>query len=279
MCISLIDSARYQTYRELFEKHPGTLGPSGDVARGEIEIALLDTDMQACEAASGRTVGVQYRGRNWMVLHDPVSINGNMDIRERVVPNNLMDGSKSHVSGVAVIPVFPDGTYGLLSTFKHTTRHWHLECIRGSRGARGSEKEAVANEAFEEAGLQIANLERITKLAQDTDVMAGRVAVYRADVVDEVHPRDDDEVIEGIVKISFLEIAKLFLNEGRPVACTVWVKGEELTRDLVCDDPFLSGGLFVLAAKVNAAQAERLLSPSTSSQVSVDDVIPAPQGY
>lgn len=234
--LKLSPAEKYAEYLELLKNYPTTLGPLGNYKRGEIQIETDPEKMAEISALRKREVGIAMRDKYWLVLNDAVIFpNGTVGVYGRLLWMNSLQGP----SGVAVMPVLPNGKIPLSLTFRHATRSWEYELPRGCLNEGEQPVDGAIREAREETGMELAEVEFLGMVAPDTGLTNTIVPVYIAKVVGKnAATPEDSEAIADIVAFSVDEIRagykKGFLMgmvDGKPT-------------EIPLRDPFLSFALF-----------------------------------
>ena len=72
ICLASESQTATQSYLNLLQKYPKTLGPMGKSSEGDIEILLDPIKMQALEKSTGRKVGIVAQDKYWIWINDAV---------------------------------------------------------------------------------------------------------------------------------------------------------------------------------------------------------------
>ena len=117
----------------------------------EDSIRAVEAEVTQRLAQQGRPsgwaeVGIVYEDQYIVVLRDAVRFpDGHLDTYIRILPRD------ERPSGVAVLAML-DGRIVLLRHFRHATRAWHLEILRGFGSPGSSPEEDARREIAEEIG-------------------------------------------------------------------------------------------------------------------------------
>lgn len=227
--------ATRQEYLQLVEAHPSIVTPLGDSTNGEIEIILDPVQMEAIESKTGRAVGVLQRDRYFIWLNDACRFpNGREGVYGRVIWTSSLWG----FTGVAVMPVLPDGRIAVNCNFRHATRSWEIELPRGGLERAETPEQGAKRETLEETGLVVDDLSLIGYMPPDTGFSNTVVPIFKATVLEkQAAHQEDSEAIEEILFFTPTEL-KLALRNGYYDHC---IRGE-ITR-VNCRDPFLTFAL------------------------------------
>lgn len=112
-----------------------------------------------------------------------------------------------HVSAVAVVPVFADGTVGLLRQYRHPVGQYLLEIPAGILDVEGeAEAEAAQRELAEEMGLRAGRLEHLTTFENSAGWSTERTIVFLGRDLAEADPpegfeREHEEADMEVVRL------------------------------------------------------------------------------
>lgn len=134
-----------------------------------------------------------YQGREFSVSVD--TIRENDVVRQREIVH--------HPGSAVIIPVFPDGTLGLVRQYRHPTVRYLLEAPAGSLESGESPEEGAARELEEELGFVAGNLEKLSEFFISPGFLEEKMWVYLATELTETKQRlETDEILE-VVRIPF----------------------------------------------------------------------------
>lgn len=211
MCASFSFANEQTAYLDLLKKYPNTLGPLGDASKGEIQIITDPLQMEKIEKSCATKVGIVAEDKYWIWLNDPVKFpSGKEGVYRRILWVKSLTGP----SGVAVIPVLPNGKIVLNRNYRHATRSWEYELPRGGINPQESPEAAARREVKEETGMLLAGLDWLGEMAVDTGLTSTVAPVYLARVVKQETPMpEESEAIDSIDAFSLAEI-KNGLKQG-----------------------------------------------------------------
>lgn len=238
LCFSLVLHASeihreaFNTYLNLLEAYPNTLGPLGNWREGEIEIVKDPLLIAKIQEKTKRFVGIMAQDKYWIWLNDAVRFpNGNFGVYGRLLWTQSLVGP----TGVAVMIILPDGRVALNCNYRHATRSWELELPRGGVNLGESLSDAAKREVREETGMVIEELISLGEMATDTGVTNAVVTLFLAKMIkQEKAAPEDSEAIDGILAFSLEELLQ-GLKEGQ---MEVMLKGK--WRKVYLRDPFLA---------------------------------------
>lgn len=225
-------------YLELVKQYPALIHYQGDASKGEIEIILDENKMATIEKHARRDVGLIARDKFWLWINDACLFpNGKTGVYGRILSLKALE---SPITGVAVMPVLPDGKIALNCNFRHATRTWEIELPRGSINQGEDAETAARRETKEETGMEVGNLTLLGEMTPDTGLTSTIVPVFSAKVIAKEQAQvEDAEAIEEILSLSLDEIKKGF-HQG---FLEMTIRGEK--RKVFFRDPFLSYALFL----------------------------------
>lgn len=143
------------------------------------------------------------------VVHDGWS-------RVRVDRVRMPDGEEAerevveHMSAVAVVPVFADGTVGLLRQYRHAVGQYLLEIPAGVLDVDGeAESDAAQRELAEEMGLRAGRLDHLVTFENSAGWSDERTAVFLGRDLAEA---DAPEGFEALHEEADMEVVRLPLD-------------------------------------------------------------------
>jgi ADP-ribose pyrophosphatase len=225
-----------EAYFQYLEQYPKILGPLGDYSEGEIEIVTDLQKMAEIEKSTGRTVGVMAEDKYWIWLNDAVRFpSGTYGVYGRILWRQSLNGR----TGVAVLPVLPNGKIALNRNYRHATRSWEYELPRGVVNGQETSHDAAAREVREETGMIVGELYPLGEMSPDSGVTITVVPIFFARVVEKkVSTPEESEAIAAVEAFSLAEIKEGFVKGYLQTE----VDGEVIQVPL--RDPFLSFALF-----------------------------------
>ena len=170
----------------------------GDAANGEVEIVTAKRDLERIEAEcapklkgsalgkGGKRIGILLEDEVRMVVRDALRFpSGATKCEMRIVGKTEYDGP----NGVAVLCV-ADGRFVLREIYRHATRSWELETVRGRRESGQTSTQAVRAEVKQELGYRVRRLHRLGRMCPDTAVMSSMLELFLAELGK--GPRNDE---------------------------------------------------------------------------------------
>jgi ADP-ribose pyrophosphatase len=197
-----------EKYLHYLDKYPDTLGPWGDSEKGEIEIIKDPKKIQEIECRTGRKIGVIAEDNYWIWINDAVRFpNGHESAYGRMLWRQSLFGT----TGVAVMPILPNGKIVLNRNFRHATRSWEYELPRGGVNVGESVEAAARREVKEETGMVIEDLIFLGNIMPNSGSFNTVDPVFMAKVVRQEHPeQEDSEAIAAVEAFTVEEIKKGF---------------------------------------------------------------------
>lgn len=187
-----------------------TLGPFGKAKEGEIEIILDKEKMAELERSTGRKVGIVVNDKYWIWINDAVRFpSGKSGVYGRIMWKQALKG----ITGVAVMPVLPDGRIVLNRNYRHATRGWEYELPRGAAEVGETIEMVAAREVKEETGMVVDQFYLLGEIAPDTGILNEVVPVVMARVISkgEATP-EDEEAIAGIETFTVTELKQGYID-------------------------------------------------------------------
>ena len=198
-----------RTYLERLPKHAQK---RGSAAKGEIEIVTSRRESRKIEAEcagdlsgsalgrSGKRIGILLEDEVRMVVRDALKFpSGATRCQMRVIGKTEFDGP----NGVVALCLL-DGRFLLRETYRHPTRAWQLETLRGRRETGQTSRQAVHKEVKQELGYSVKRTHMLGRVCPETALMSSTLEVFLA----ELRPgprRDDPEESEAFGRIHRLE--------------------------------------------------------------------------
>lgn len=204
--------------RNYLSRLPERAQRRADAAKGEVEIitAKKELDQISTECAEdlsgsalgkgGKRIGILLEDEVRFVVRDALRFpSGETKCEMRVVGKTEYDGP----NGVAVLCLL-NGKFLLRKIFRHATRAWELETVRGRRETGTTAAQAARAEVKQELGYTIKRLQRIGELCPDTAIMSSTLELFFAQLRD--GPRDDEpegsEAFGRIHRLTARELAR-----------------------------------------------------------------------
>ncbi|QKW30079.1 NUDIX hydrolase [Streptomyces seoulensis] len=153
--------------------------------------------------------GVVSANRHLWYLRDAVRFpDGRLGLYDRILP------PPGASPGVVVLPLLgPEGKVVLIEHYRHATRAWHREVVRGFGDPGATDEENVARELREEIDATPTAVVPLGELDPDTGLLGHRVRLYAARV-DGFGDPERGEGIRRAVTVSAAE-AEAMVADGR----------------------------------------------------------------
>jgi len=188
----------------------------GDAKKGEVEIVTSRRELEEISAAcapelkgsalgkGGKRIGILLEDEVRMVVRDALRFpSGETKCEMRIVGKTELDGP----NGIAALCV-AHGRFVLREIFRHATRSWELETVRGRRELGQSPRQAVRTEVKQELGYPVKRIHALGKFCPDTAVMSSTLDLFLVELGDGPR-RDDPEGSEAFGRIHRLEPTEL----------------------------------------------------------------------
>ena len=123
----------------------------------------------------------------------------NVFVEEVVLPNGVVKNREviRHPGAAAMVPVFDDGTIGLIKQFRHAIGDYLWEIPAGTLEKNESPLECAQRELAEEIGFQAAHLEKLSEILPAPGYTDECIHIFLATgLTPAVQALDDDEVLE-----------------------------------------------------------------------------------
>lgn len=235
-------------YYKYIDCYPTLISPMGKAEKGEIEILLDRQKIVEIQQKTGRNVGIIAEDYYWIWINDAVKFPSG---KEGVYGRLLWKQSLTGPTGVAVMPMLPNGKIVLNRNFRHATRSWEYELPRGGVNVNESIEDAAIREVKEETGMTIDKLHPLGQIAIDSGVTNSIAPIFLAKVVAQGHASpENSEAIAGIESFTLAELKKGYIDGY----LSIKVNGE--MQQIALRDPFLAFALF-------QAEIRNLLAPLT----------------
>jgi ADP-ribose pyrophosphatase len=132
---------------------------------------------------------IVFRGRVIEVAVDTVS-EGQISYKREVV---------HHPGSAVIVPIFDDGTIGLVRQYRHPAVRYLLELPAGTLRRGEVPEEGAARELEEELGLVCGPLEKLSEFFVSPGFLEEKMWIYLATQLTETQQRlEDDELIEVV---------------------------------------------------------------------------------
>jgi ADP-ribose pyrophosphatase len=206
------------------ERLPAHAQRRGNAKKGEAEIvtARRELDRISAECAAdlkgsalgrgGKRIGILLEDEVRMVVRDALRFpSGETKCQMRVVGKTEFDGP----NGVVALCV-AEGRFVLREIFRHATRSWELETVRGRRELGQTSRQAARAEVKQELGYPVKRIHPLGKLCPETALMSSTLDMFLVELGTGPR-RDDPEGSEALGRIHRLEPRELAraIREGK----------------------------------------------------------------
>ncbi|MEO6394150.1 MAG: NUDIX hydrolase [Pyrinomonadaceae bacterium] len=140
-----------------------------------------------------------YRGRVFDVTLDTIK-EGDLTYTREIV---------HHPGSAVILPVYPDGTVGMVRQYRHPARKFLLELPAGSLHDGEPPEHGAERELTEELGVRAGSLEKLTEFFISPGFLEEKMFLFLAtDLSDAEQNLDDDEVID-IVRVTISQALEM----------------------------------------------------------------------
>ncbi|HEY0005007.1 MAG TPA: NUDIX hydrolase [Pyrinomonadaceae bacterium] len=108
-----------------------------------------------------------------------------------------------HPGSAVIVPVFDDGTIGLVRQYRHPAVKYLLEVPAGSLDVPERPEEAAARELEEELGVVAGRLEKLTEFFVSPGFVEEKMWLYLATQLSETAQRPEEDELLEVVRVSF----------------------------------------------------------------------------
>ena len=193
------------------ERLPTHAQKRGDIGKGEAQIITRRREVDEIEAEcadalsgsalgkGGKRIGILLEDEVRMVVRDPVRYpSGKSKCQMRIIGKTEYGG----VSGVVVLPML-EGRFVLREIYRHPTRAWELEAVRGRRETGQTSRQTAHMEVKQELGYQLRKLHPLGKICPDSAILSSVLDIFLGELKD--GPREDEpEPTEAFGEIHYL---------------------------------------------------------------------------
>jgi ADP-ribose pyrophosphatase len=205
--------SRSRTY---LERLPKRARRRGSAKKGEIEVVTSRREQKEIEAEcaadlkgsalgkGGKRIGILLEDEVRMVVRDALKFpSGATRCQMRIIGKTEYDGP----NGVVALCLL-DGRFVLRETFRHPTRAFELETLRGRRETGQTSRQAVRAEVKQELGYPVKRIHALGRLCPETAIMSSTLEVFLAELRSGPR-RDDPEESEAFGRIHRLRPSEL----------------------------------------------------------------------
>ena len=167
----------------------------------------------------GKRIGILLEDEVRMVVRDALKFpSGATRCQMRIIGKTEYDGP----NGVVALCLL-DGRFVLRETFRHPTRAFELETLRGRRETGQTSRQAVRAEVKQELGYPVKRIHALGRLCPETAIMSSTLEVFLAELRSGPR-RDDPEESEAFGRIHRLRpnelVDRILRGEVRD-GCTI----------------------------------------------------------
>ena len=201
--------SRSRTYLERLPKHAQK---RGSAAKGEVEIVTSRRELKKIEAEcaedlkgsalgkGGKRIGILLEDEVRLIVRDALKFpSGATRCQMRVIGKTEYDGP----NGVVALCLL-NGRFLLRETYRHPTRAWELETLRGRRETGQTSRQAVRLEVKQELGYTVKRIHLLGRVRPESALMSSTLEVFLAELRDGPR-RDDPEESEAFGRIHRLK--------------------------------------------------------------------------
>ena len=145
-----------------------------------------------------------YEGKIFDVVIDEIREEGTEYQREIVL----------HPGSVVVVPVFSDGTVGLVRQYRHAAGAYLLEIPAGTMEKTDSPESGAARELEEEVGVVAGRIEKLAEFYVSPGFLSEKMFLYLATDLTEVGQKLEDDELITIERVNVSE-AMAMISNGR----------------------------------------------------------------
>jgi len=198
------------------ERLPTHARRRGDATKGEVEIVTARHELQKISAncaselkgsalgKGGKRIGILLEDEVRMVVRDALRFpSGETRCQMRIVGKTEFDGP----NGVVALCV-ADGLFVMREIYRHATRSWELETVRGRRESGQTSRQAVRAEVKQELGYPVRRIQALGKFCPETALMSSTLDLFFVEL-GRGPRRDDPEGSEALGRIHRLEPREL----------------------------------------------------------------------
>lgn len=194
----------------------------GDVEKGEAEIVTSRKELNEIESKcaselkgsalgkSGKRIGILLEDEVRFIVRDALKFpSGASKCEMRVIGKTEYDGP----NGVAALCV-ADGRFVMREIYRHATRSWELETVRGRRESGQTSRQAVRAEVKQELGYPVRRMQRLGMIRPDSAVMSSILEIFLVELGK--GPRrdepEDSEAFGRIHRLTYRELGRKILR-------------------------------------------------------------------
>jgi ADP-ribose pyrophosphatase len=203
----------------------------GDQSKGEIEIVTRKKSVRRIDAEcgpelegsalgkSGKRIGILLEDKVHFIVRDAVEFpSGAAGCAMRIIGKTQFDG----VNGVIAL-THCDGRLFLRQVFRHATRSWELEAVRGRRETGMTSRATVRKEVKEELGYPVKRTVKLGSIRPETSLLATEIDVFWTELGR--GPRKDNpepkEAFGSVIDLSFREVGERIMSGEIRDSCTI----------------------------------------------------------
>lgn len=143
-----------------------------------------------------------FKGRVFQVTVDTI-LEGDQTYQREIV---------HHPGSAVIIPIFDDGTIGLVRQYRHPAVRYLLEAPAGTLNQGETPKDGAARELEEELGCVAATLEKLSEFFVSPGFLEEKMWVYLATNLTPTKQQLDEDEIVDVVRIPFTQALSMITS-------------------------------------------------------------------
>lgn len=188
----------------------------GDADKGEVEIVTSRRELNEIESEcssdlkgsalgkGGKRIGILLEDEVRFVVRDALKFpSGATRCQMRIIGKTEFDGP----NGVAALCI-ANGRFVLREIYRHASRSWELETVRGRRELGQTSRQAVRAEVKQELGYRVKRMQRLGMIRPDSAVMSSILEIFLVEL-GKGPRRDEPEASEAFGRIHRLTYREL----------------------------------------------------------------------
>ena len=211
--------SKKNTYLDRLPKHAQN---RGDAEKGEAEIVTSRRELNEIESEcasdlkgsalgrGGKRIGILLEDEVRFIVRDALKFpSGATKCQTRVIGKTEYDGP----NGVAALCV-SEGRFVLREIYRHATRSWELETVRGRRESGQTSRQAVRAEVKQELGYPVKRMQRLGLIRPDSAVMSSILEIFLVELGKGARRDDpeDSEAFGRIHRLTYRELSRKILS-------------------------------------------------------------------
>jgi ADP-ribose pyrophosphatase len=119
-----------------------------------------------------------------------------------------------HPGSAVILPVFADGTIGLVRQYRHPARSYLLEIPAGTLEPPESPESGAVRELEEELGVRAGRIEKLTEFFISPGFLEEKMYLFLATDLIEVGQKLEDDELLNVVRVTFPQALEM-IADGR----------------------------------------------------------------